>query len=517
MANTSKDPWKEHYEKQLRKENRGPDGLNVTERRLLRALNKIKIYPISQCPVSLQKVDFGCVDAQVAIEVRGKIHNQPDVKERDEHREFYLNRIGWEVWPVTAEDLYPSPDWVARGIKEGLFKKLKERSATDTELDAFSYVDEFKKEDLKDELQRTDRDYAVLTIREDEMEETSESEDDGGERVNPNPDNTVKSPSFLEKAHLYRLAQIFYPLKGLEKMKNALKKIGIELVKWGITAIIAILISNFVITQLSITNSFLMLLLTAAVISILIQAVRIHEHDIQFNANWFSFFFLCYATTIFAMQSILSKITTPTSILSSVIIGVVIAALLVLIQKMHLKSRTIPWISAILVGVLIVANLATLQAGINYVQEGAANTSTMPENKQSCPTMSGSGFTALKSDFPAGLVGSKLKATIDRTWKTEHDFSPCYLGKYQGQYPDSYYCDDMIVSRWETGSSGTISYRWYTAVSGEFKPQGAGSSTYVFAGFTCENGQKVTVSKGVTKYYVYTSKAGTEISIPYGG
>ena len=71
----------------------------------------------------------------------------------------------------------------------------------------------------------------------------------------------------------------------------------------------------------------------------------------------------------------------------------------------------------------------------------------------------------------------------------------------------------MIVSRWETTISGTISYRWYTAVSAEWKPVEEGK--FIFDKFSCEGGKKVTVDKESTSYYVHVSRDGTEIKVEY--
>ena len=88
----------------------------------------------------------------------------------------------------------------------------------------------------------------------------------------------------------------------------------------------------------------------------------------------------------------------------------------------------------------------------------------------------------------------------------------CYKGKYKGQFPDWFYCDDMVVSRWETSDSGAIRYRWYTAVTAEWRPE---KGRYLLDDFSCENGKKVTVDKESTAYYVHVSRDGTEIKIEY--
>ncbi len=77
-----------------------------------------------------------------------------------------------------------------------------------------------------------------------------------------------------------------------------------------------------------------------------------------------------------------------------------------------------------------------------------------------------------EASFTPNGIASILNNYVDASvWRVENLFSPCYKGKYTGQNPNWYYCDDMIVSRWETSSSGTINYRWYTAITAEFSPK----------------------------------------------
>ncbi len=294
----------------------------------------------------------------------------------------------------------------------------------------------------------------------------------------------------------------------------------IEIAKWWITALAAILISNYLIVQLAIINSFLIILLTSAVISILIQAVRNHDSKFSFRMGWFVFYFLVYSIIILVMRNyILLGMTASTSILSSIIIGFVISGIIILVQKIGIRSRTIPWISVILICVLVVANLGYLQNLLQVdFQIGSQNVSILSEDKQKCPTPFSVGILASGSDFE--LNAQPKINTLDTlvnlsVWRMEHNFDSCYIGKYQGQHPNWIYCDNLIASRWETGSSGTISYRWYTAVSAEWKPQISESGTYVFTGFSCENGQKVTVTKGTTNYYVYDARNGSQIKIAY--
>ena len=107
----------------------------------------------------------------------------------------------------------------------------------------------------------------------------------------------------------------------------------------------------------------------------------------------------------------------------------------------------------------------------------------------------------IDGSFDSKIIGPLLNGVIDTSvWRIEGNIRSCYKGKYRGQYPNWVYCDDMIVSRWEKHSSGTIEYRWYTAVTAVWQPEKVKSSQYVFNDFYCENGKKVTVDKETTAY-----------------
>ncbi len=293
----------------------------------------------------------------------------------------------------------------------------------------------------------------------------------------------------------------------------------IKIAKWWITAFVAILISNYLITQLAIINSLLIILLTSAIISILIQAVRSHNNEYNFKMKWFVFYFLIYAIIILLMREYVLSEMNPTSILSSIIIGFIISGIIIFIQKIGIRSHTIPWIAVILFCILLVANLAYLQNLLQTdLQIGYQNNSIISEDKQNCPIPITVGALSSESEFKSNqqykitILESLVNSSI---WRIEHNFDTCYKGKYQGQYPNWIYCDNLIVSRWETSNSGTINYRWYTAISAEWKPLNIGSNTYIFTGFSCENGQKVTVTKGTTNYYVYDARDGSKIRIAY--
>ncbi|MFH1521749.1 MAG: hypothetical protein ABIF18_02210, partial [archaeon] len=183
--------------------------------------------------------------------------------------------------------------------------------------------------------------------------------------------------------------------------------------------------------------------------------------------------------------------------------------------------NSLPWAYIVLILILFVGNIGYLNSFIPLSMNPSINISELSEEKQPCPT------TIYDSETPLVLTKEKLDSLLGmqrmtnsllnhKVWRIENDVRFCYMGKYKNQFPDWIYCDDLIVSRWETSNSGAINYRWYTAVSSEWRPVVEGSTnSYIFNGFKCENGQKVTVEKGVTNYYVYDSRDGKQIKIKY--
>lgn len=286
----------------------------------------------------------------------------------------------------------------------------------------------------------------------------------------------------------------------------------VHFAKWGVSSIIALLLSNYLISRLGIANNFLEILFAAAFVSVLIQAVRSHENEFSFSMRWFFFHFLVYAFIVGIMNNyFITLFFSQTSIFSIIIIGLALGLAIILIEKIGIKSRTLPWISFILILILIVANLEHLAGitSINLFPIKQANIFGISENKQTCPSFSNSTTNSLSPSFLNGLIDTNI-------WRIEHGFDLCYLGKYAGQYPDRFYCDNLIVSRWDTSSSGTINYRWYTATTTEWIVNNIGSKTiYALESFLCENGKKVTVKKDSKQFYVHNSRDGTPIRIEY--
>jgi len=269
-----------------------------------------------------------------------------------------------------------------------------------------------------------------------------------------------------------------------------------------------------------VVNTLVVILLTATIVSIVAQIVRSHESD--FKIRWFVFYFLIYANITWLMvEFILPELAFQSGVFSSIVIGFTLAGAVAIIHQLNIRYHSVPWISLILLIILIITNLESLQIAlpIQPFLEKSSNSSGVSEEKQVCPT-SISALPVLRNEerFDPKLVGPVLNNLINSSvWRMEGNIRSCYKGKYKGQYPDWFYCDDMIVSRWETSISGTIRYRWYTAVTAEWQPniQDPYGVEYVFNGFSCENGKKVTVNKETTAYYVHISRDGTEIKVEY--
>ncbi|MBT3407096.1 hypothetical protein HN415_00265 [Candidatus Woesearchaeota archaeon] len=217
---------------------------------------------------------------------------------------------------------------------------------------------------------------------------------------------------------------------------------------------------------------------------------------------------------------IIPEITFQNNIYSLIFLGFTLSIFLSIIQKINIKHKTIPWVSLILGIILIVGNLQSIDIlPIKNIINNQINSTEIIEKNQACPTaLNGILDRPLSEIFiqPDSVKSSLNKMVNTSIWRIEGDIRTCYKGKYKGQYPNWYYCDDMIVSRWETSKSGLIKYRWYTAVTSEWKSTDeTGTTLYTFEHFSCENGKKVTVNKETTAYYVHVSRDGTEIKIKY--
>jgi len=297
--------------------------------------------------------------------------------------------------------------------------------------------------------------------------------------------------------------------------KNKSNSQILDIVKWGVIFTISILLSNYLASKLLILNNFLVILFTTAIVSIIVQIIR--SHNFSFNLKWFIFYFLIYANIIWAMgEFILPFITTQSVIISSIILGFTLAGIVTIIQSINLKYHSLDWALVFLIIILIIGNLSALQSFSSTPLIGlSSDSSELTEEKQTCPVAINIIDRPLSEtvfDDPES-VALALNDMIDTSvWRIENNIRVCYLGKYKGQYPDKYYCDDMIVSRWDTSSSGTINYRWYTAVTSEWRLE---DGKYLFDGFSCDNGQKVTVDPETTSYYVHVSRDGNEIQIEY--
>jgi hypothetical protein len=304
--------------------------------------------------------------------------------------------------------------------------------------------------------------------------------------------------------------------KGSKRVSNNQLK---YIAKWGIIHSVALMLGFYIISRLMITDILIITLLTAIIVLLVAQIVRSHKQ--HFSMRWFLLYFLIYANIIWVMKVfILPVISSETIIFPSFIIGFTIAGVIIILQKLNMRRQSIPWVSIVLIILLLVGNLESLQiSSVSQIIPENSNSLELSEDKQECPSVISNSSLLLNGwEFDPTSVGPVLNNVINTSvWEVEGDIRSCYIGKYKGQYPNWFYCDDMIVSRWETSNYGTINYRWYTAVTSEWKPEVVGNETlgYELYDFSCENGKKVTVDKETTAYYVHVSRDGTEIKIEY--
>lgn len=307
-----------------------------------------------------------------------------------------------------------------------------------------------------------------------------------------------------------------------------------SIVKWGIICTIAILISNFVIDKLLIVNPFWAILVTAIILSIIVQAVRSHDREYTFKMKWFIFYFLVYATILWVMATyVLPKLDIQTGLFSSLVVGFTLAGVFIILKKMNLNSSSILWISVVLILILVVANMGDLQKfNIPKFTESSFNSSgvleyspilALSEDKQKCPTAVNTTWRSTpslyKENFYEETIGFSMNTLINLSvWKIEKGIGSCYKGHYEGQNPNWFYCTDMVVSRWDLSSAGTINYRWYTMVTFEWSPISTNVNTpYLLQGLSCENGEAFVVKKGESKFYFKDSRDGTPINIEVSG
>lgn len=311
---------------------------------------------------------------------------------------------------------------------------------------------------------------------------------------------------------------------GKKVTKEDFSEKGLDFIRWGFVCIVSIFISYFIIGKLNITNNLLIILTVAVIISVIIELVKSHNHNYRFRKEWFFFYFLVYSNIVWIANELLFEgMILNQVILSSVSIGLITSLIIVAINEIKPKYSSLPWAYLVLIVILVIGNLGSLGflTSLGSIDEKPpVDNSGLSEERQPCPT------TLYGSEVPLILTKTKLSSvpgmqTMAKSmvnlvvWEVENELGTCYLGKYKGQHPNWIYCDDLIVSRFETDDSGVINYRWYTAASSIWKPVEGSADSYIFDKFVCEGGQKVELEKGVTNYYVYDSRSGSQIRIAY--
>ena len=84
-------------------------------------VNKIKGYRFkAQHPISKYIADFYCHKAKLVIEIDGNIHDNEDIKERDEGRTFEIENFGLKVIRFTNNHVLNNIEEVINEIKNNL-------------------------------------------------------------------------------------------------------------------------------------------------------------------------------------------------------------------------------------------------------------------------------------------------------------------------------------------------------------------------------------------------------------
>lgn len=181
---------------------------------------------------------------------------------------------------------------------------------------------------------------------------------------------------------------------------------------------------------------------------------------------------------------------------------------------------------AVVVGYLVydynAANNSIASTGIIDKPISVISSGSTPEDKQLCPTIVNNVWKSpklYKKNFMEEELGLEMNALINLSvWTIEKSAGSCYQGHYAGQNPNWFYCTDMVVSRWDLSSSGTINHRWYTTATIEWQKNGTEvNSPYIPRGITCENGEAFVVNKGETKFYFKDTREGAPINIEVSG
>jgi cyclase len=92
-------------------------------------VNGLKIR--RQHAIRIYVADFYCHPVKLVIELDGKIHDEPEVKILDEHRESELKAWGYEVIRFTNEEVFKDISEVLQTIKLKVEELTKAKAVSD--------------------------------------------------------------------------------------------------------------------------------------------------------------------------------------------------------------------------------------------------------------------------------------------------------------------------------------------------------------------------------------------------
>ncbi len=99
------------------------NGMNITENKLFKTMNKIGLSPEPQYKISNMTVDFAFPYERVVIEVNGPHHDTEEQRKKDKKRLYVLNSLGWTRRTYGANSVHKDSRRVAKKIQKLILKK----------------------------------------------------------------------------------------------------------------------------------------------------------------------------------------------------------------------------------------------------------------------------------------------------------------------------------------------------------------------------------------------------------
>jgi hypothetical protein len=132
---------------------------------------------------------------------------------------------------------------------------------------------------------------------------------------------------------------------NIKKTKYYLRTITPPLLNfllWTSVILIGLFVSHFIIDRLNITNNFLIVLITAFIISVFMELIRSHNERYYFKKNWVFFYFLIISVTLWAFNDfIFIDFLSQNVFKQLLIVSIVLSATIILLRSIS-ERATLP-------------------------------------------------------------------------------------------------------------------------------------------------------------------------------